>query len=76
MEAHELRQKMTSVIDKKSHAQVIADTPILSERERHRSLYEWNDNRAEYADVCVHELFEQQARAITRRWPSRSANNN
>jgi hypothetical protein len=39
MEAHELRQKMTSVIDKKSHAQVIADTPILSERERHRSLY-------------------------------------
>ena len=29
-------------------------------QERRRILYEWNDTRAEYPDVCVHELFERQ----------------
>ena len=35
--------------------------PDLSEHERHTILYGWNDSRAEFADACVHELFEQQA---------------
>jgi amino acid adenylation domain-containing protein len=34
--------------------------PALTEQERHRVLYEWNDTRADFPDVCVHELFEQQ----------------
>lgn len=32
----------------------------LSEAERDKILYEWNDTRAEYPDACVHELFEEQ----------------
>ena len=35
--------------------------PMLSDSERHRLLYEWNDTKAEYpSDKCVHELFEAQ----------------
>ena len=40
--------------------QSISSLPMLPERERTQILYEWNDTRAEYPDVCVHELFEQQ----------------
>jgi amino acid adenylation domain-containing protein len=32
----------------------------LGEAERKRILYDWNDTRAHYPDVCVHQLFEQQ----------------
>ena len=39
----------------------IAKLPMLTERERTQLLHEWNDTRAEYPQVCVHELFEQQA---------------
>lgn len=42
------------------HPECIGDVPFLTERERHRILYEWNDTREEYPDACVHELFEQQ----------------
>jgi amino acid adenylation domain-containing protein len=38
----------------------IKSTRILTEGERHRILYEWNDTRADFPDVCVHQLFEQQ----------------
>ena len=35
--------------------------PMLSEAERHRVLYEWNDTRTEFpADKCIHQLFEEQ----------------
>ena len=34
---------------------------MLTERERTQLLHEWNDTRAEFPQVCVHELFEQQA---------------
>jgi amino acid adenylation domain-containing protein len=37
-------------------------SPILSDAERNRVLYEWNDTRAEFpADQCIHEMFEAQA---------------
>jgi len=39
----------------------IAEARILTEAERNRILYEWNDTRREYPDVCVHELFDRQA---------------
>ena len=32
---------------------------VLTEQERKRVLYEWNDTRADLPDVCAHELFEQ-----------------
>ena len=32
----------------------------LTEQERARILYEWNDTRVAFPDACVHELFEQQ----------------
>ena len=41
--------------------QSIAKLPMLTERERTQLLYEWNDTRTECPQVCVHELFEQQA---------------
>ena len=41
--------------------QSIAELTILTERERTKILYEWNATRAEFPQVCVHELFEQQA---------------
>ncbi|MCA1615652.1 MAG: amino acid adenylation domain-containing protein [Acidobacteria bacterium] len=40
----------------------VFDLPLLTEAERRRSLYEWNDTRREYPrGSCVHELFEAQA---------------
>ncbi|HZN07516.1 MAG TPA: amino acid adenylation domain-containing protein, partial [Pyrinomonadaceae bacterium] len=42
--------------------QKIGDVSILSEPEQRRLLAEWNDTRAEFpAEVCAHQLFEQQA---------------
>ncbi len=40
--------------------QKISKLPMLSEGERARILYEWNETRAEYPTACVHELFEKQ----------------
>src|ERR1700749_717785 len=41
--------------------QAVDRLPLLSESERRRVLYEWNDTRAEFAaDRCVHSLFEEQ----------------
>lgn len=37
-----------------------AGLPALSEAERRRILYEWNQTRADFPDVCAHELFERQ----------------
>src|ERR1700676_5761457 len=51
---------MKSVSHENVCAKRIVDVPTLPERERHRILYGWNDARAEFPDVCVHELFEQQ----------------
>ena len=41
--------------------QAVDRLPMLSDAERHRVLYEWNDTRTEFpAEKCVHELFEVQ----------------
>jgi amino acid adenylation domain-containing protein len=39
----------------------VAEAQTLTEAERNRILYEWNDTHSEYPDACVHELFERQA---------------
>jgi amino acid adenylation domain-containing protein len=39
----------------------VAKLPILADDEKNRILHEWNDTRADYPNVCVNELFEQQA---------------
>ncbi|MGA7895551.1 MAG: amino acid adenylation domain-containing protein, partial [Candidatus Sulfotelmatobacter sp.] len=42
-------------------AQTIDRLPMVSEEERERVLYEWNETKAEFpSDKCVHELFEEQ----------------
>lgn len=39
----------------------IAYLPLLTEKERHQLLVEWNETRADYPkDKCIHQLFEAQ----------------
>ena len=41
--------------------QAVDRLPLLDATERHRVLYDWNDDRSRVsADKCVHELFEEQ----------------
>ncbi len=41
--------------------QSIESLPILSAKERHQLLVEWNQSETEYPrDKCIHELFEEQ----------------
>jgi amino acid adenylation domain-containing protein len=40
--------------------QGIAELQMLTEREQTKILYEWNATQAEFPQVCVPELFEQQ----------------
>ncbi len=41
--------------------QKISDLPLLTERERHQLLVEWNDTRTNYpSHKCIQELFEEQ----------------
>jgi amino acid adenylation domain-containing protein len=43
--------------------QPIATLPILSERERHQILVEWNNTQANYPhNRCIHHLIEEQVR--------------
>jgi amino acid adenylation domain-containing protein len=42
--------------------QIVDCLELLSERERHQLLYEWNQTDATYPKKCVHELFEDQVR--------------
>src|SRR6266487_4235813 len=43
----------------------LASLPLLTERERHRLLIEWNTPQVEYfQNRCVHELFEKQVECI------------
>jgi amino acid adenylation domain-containing protein len=43
-------------------SQRISDLPLLTEPERRRLLFEWNDTAAEYPDdQCLHQLFEARA---------------
>ncbi|HEY9809671.1 MAG TPA: amino acid adenylation domain-containing protein [Halomicronema sp.] len=41
--------------------QPVSQLPLLTERERHQLLVEWNDTAAYYPhDKCIHQLFEEQ----------------
>jgi amino acid adenylation domain-containing protein len=55
-----LLQNNTKGSSENVDARAASDAPILTEREEHQLLSDCNDTRAEYPDVCVHELFEQQ----------------
>jgi non-ribosomal peptide synthetase component F len=39
---------------------LICDLDILPEAERHRVLVEWNSNKRDHPQMCIHELFESQ----------------
>ncbi len=42
--------------------QRLGELSLLSERERHQLLVEWNDTRADYPrDLCIHQLVQAQA---------------
>ncbi|MEG4836965.1 amino acid adenylation domain-containing protein [Microcoleus sp. B9-D4] len=41
--------------------QRVSELPLLTERERHQLLVEWNNTTKEYPqDKCIHQLFEEQ----------------
>jgi amino acid adenylation domain-containing protein/non-ribosomal peptide synthase protein (TIGR01720 family) len=41
--------------------QQVSSLPLLTQRERHQLLWEWNNTTKEYPqDKCIHELFEAQ----------------
>jgi amino acid adenylation domain-containing protein len=39
----------------------IGAVTLLSEAERHQQVVEWNDTQRSYPEVCIHQLFENQA---------------
>ncbi|MBG1260771.1 non-ribosomal peptide synthetase, partial [Nostoc commune] len=41
--------------------QSIAELPLLTENEQQQLLVQWNDTVVEIPDLCIHELFAQQA---------------
>ncbi len=41
----------------------IGTAAMLSEAEKRQQIVEWNDTRREYPEVCIHQLFEEQAAA-------------
>jgi microcystin synthetase protein McyB len=41
--------------------QLVIELPLLTEKEQHQLLIEWNNTQADYPlDKCLHELFEEQ----------------
>ena len=43
----------------------ISELPLLTEKERHQLLVEWNDTQTDYPkDKCIHHLFEEQVEQI------------
>jgi amino acid adenylation domain-containing protein len=40
----------------------IWELPLLTDVERQQVMVEWNQTRADYPDVCLHQLFEDQAK--------------
>ncbi|MFC8148507.1 bacitracin non-ribosomal peptide synthetase BacC [Bacillus paralicheniformis] len=54
-----LQQVMEQVVQNED--QSLNDITVLSEAERNRLLYEWNDTKAEYPNQTIHQLFEEQA---------------
>jgi len=61
-------QLMTLTVPKRVLQDMLADPddrsrlPLVTNAERERLLFEWNDTYAEYPrDRCVHDLFDEQA---------------
>ncbi|MCY9393355.1 amino acid adenylation domain-containing protein, partial [Bacillus haynesii] len=54
-----LQQVMEQVVQNED--QSLNDITVLSEAERNRLLYEWNDTKAEYPNQTIYRLFEEQA---------------
>src|SRR5215813_13196004 len=43
----------------------LCDLPLLTEREKHQILVEWNNRATVYPnDACIHELFEEQVKKL------------
>ncbi|MFZ1010470.1 MAG: amino acid adenylation domain-containing protein [Candidatus Sulfotelmatobacter sp.] len=40
--------------------QSVSTLPLLTEAERHRLLFDWNDTETVFASGCIHELFAEQ----------------
>lgn len=40
----------------------LAEVPLLTADERRQVLFDWNDTRAAFPHLCLHELFEEQVR--------------
>src|SRR5262249_11338401 len=45
----------------------LAELPILSQAEQKQLVQEWNATDRAYPDLCVHQLFEQQAQETPNR---------
>src|SRR4051812_37359885 len=53
---------MLNTVDaQKGRSGEAAGNQPMTEAERTRVLYEWNDTQVPIPEVCAHELFEQQA---------------
>lgn len=43
--------------------QTISELPLLTQKEQHQLLVEWNNTKTNYPDrICIHQLFEQQVK--------------
>jgi amino acid adenylation domain-containing protein len=42
----------------------VCEIPILTQAERRQLILEWNSTRADYPQLCVHELFEAQVERV------------
>lgn len=53
---------LTGIVAENSTSQSITELPLLSDKERHQLLFEWNDAATEYPKGnSIHQLFEEQA---------------
>jgi amino acid adenylation domain-containing protein len=41
--------------------QILSNVTIVRERERRQLLLEWNQTEADFPQICIHQLFEEQA---------------
>ena len=59
--ANHLKTLLTNIITS-SQDTSIDQLDLLTEKEKHQILVEWNDTEADYPkDKCIHQLFEEQA---------------
>jgi amino acid adenylation domain-containing protein/thioester reductase-like protein len=57
--AGHLQNLLSAIVE--NPQQAVGKLPLLSARERHQLLVEWNNTSCEYpTDKCIHQLFEEQ----------------